>query len=200
MISPHVPCPVRPACASLQPRSPAPGAPVAPPGSLPAAPPPARWTSPRRVFSTAAGAEQRRQAAERISRGAAGPDAASVAREIGRGAAERVKAAEPLVEDDWGEPASDGDRRSPSRPSSSGRDRPPLPSGSPAPGQKGAVPRGAGSAANSAERSPAQNGSEAGGGGGDGRARRYLDRIAGLKAVPEDFNRCAATSLHIIRC
>ena len=28
------------------------------------------------------------------------------------------------------------------------------------------------------------------GGEGDSRARRYLDRIAGLKAVPEDYNRC----------
>ncbi len=198
MLLPRVSFPVVTVCAVHQPWSPALGAGGASSSSLPA-PPPARWTGPRRMFSTAASAEERRQATQRISGGAAGSDAASVAREIGRRAAERVKAAEPLSEDDWGEPA-DQEGRSPSQPSTSGRDRPPPAAGSPVPGQKGAALRGASSAANSAERSPAQNGSEAGGGGGDGRARRYLDRIAGLKAVPEDFNRRVAASPDIVRC
>jgi len=189
MLSPHVSCPALPVCASHHFWSSAPRTVMAPPGTFP----PARWLSALPVFSTVSGTQQRRQATQHISRGAAGSDAASVAEEIGRRAAERVKAAEPLSEDDWGEPTDERDRRSPSRPSTSGRDRPPPPSGSPVPGQRGNAPRRASSALNSAERSPAQNGSEVGGGGGDGRARRYLDRIAGLKAVPEDFNRCVLT-------
>ena len=175
-----------PVCTMHKARFPAVSAGVA--HSLPA-PPPARRKIARQASTAAGGAQQRRRAKQRISRGAGGPDAASVAQEIGRRAAERVKAAEPLVEDDW-QTKADRDRRSPSEPSTSGRGRPPPPSITPVPSQRGAPLRGASSATSTTERSPAQGASTAAA-GGDGRARRYLDRIAGLKAVPEDFNRCA---------
>ena len=146
------------------------------------------WTSSQRLLSEAGGAERRR-CAQTSCRAAAGSDASSVVREIGRRAAARVKGGEPQLADDWEEGTSQ-QRRSPSRPSvgsNGGRSSP----GSARNNSQRVAERGVSRAAHAAQQSLDSSGSGASG-GGDARARRYLDKIAGLKAVPEDFNRRAS--------
>ncbi len=127
-----------------------------------------------------------RRPTERATRAAAGSDAASAAREIGRRAAERVKGAEPQLNDNWGDTA-DRERPSSAQPSSSRSGGEHPPGGAMSSGRGAASPRA--SAAGRITQQPRVEDGPVPGGDGDSRARRYLARIAGLKAVPEDYNR-----------
>ena len=118
---------------------------------------------------------------------AAGPDAASAAQEIGRRAAERVKDADPQMTDDWGG-ATDSERWSSAQPSSGSSASGRYLTSAASSGRSGNQ-RSAAVAKRVPQQLPADDHPDTDG-GGDGRARRYLDRIAGLKAVPEDYNRC----------
>ena len=142
--------------------------------------------SPRQQLSNTERTAQR-GSTERVIWAAAGPDDNSTARAMGRRAAERVKEAEPQLTDDWGKTADRG-RRSSAQPSTnlSGGRQPP---GNAASSGRGSALRSTTAAGRMTQQVATEDGPVAGG-GGDGRARRYLDRIAGLKAVPEDYNRC----------